>query len=289
MKNFYLFTLIAVSSLLISCSNDDDNSFARTKYIKNSTRTDISNPTTNSFEFNEGILINATGSTSISGNYEYDFDGRLIKKTKENFPNTFIYTYEYDDQNRIIKRNTLGNDDYIELVYEQNKVLTKRYLEYTYSANEVISVFEEYELLLDPEGKIVKMINLTQEPDLPSSQIEYIEYLYDENNNITKVITQHSNSSNLEIRNIKYDDKINPYYIAFKKFYNLTYYLENYNGLSFGGNFLGLTPNNITEYDQGRIIIDYTYDNEGYPTSWIEKSGVIENGIISQGVFEYYE
>lgn len=289
MKKLNLFTLFVIGILITSCSKDDNEKYTAPKYIKEVIQPDTSTPLVHSFKFNRGLLISATGNTILAGKYEYDSSGRLKSKTKFNTLYTdentikYKYTYEYDSENRIIRQNKIGTNDYIELTYQPDKVITKRFYEYENEGN-LQSSLEKRELQLDSQGRIIKMINL--DPEQSYSNIEYEEYLYNSKGDITEVITKRSNNPFESVNKYEYDDKINPYYIAFEKYYNLTYYLTNFNGVALS-NSTGLTPNNIVKYDKERVIINYEYNNDGYPISVQRYLAVID--ITEPKIFiEYY-
>ena len=283
MKKLNLLVLFIAGLSLFSCSKEESPQLNETnkKYLKAVTKPDLVELDKDQFfKYNqEGLLTEATGWTTLSGTYEYDSDGKLIRKT--NYKG--VYTYEYDAQDRIIKEIKVGTNDYIELIYHPGKVVTKRYYEYGGGPqNYGGSVLEERELHLNSQGKIVKMVDLAQ--DQSAIDIEYQEYLYDSNGNIIKITIKILDDPEEFIIHIGYDDKINPYYIAFEKYYELTYYLENYLGVNVY-NWDGLTPNNMIS--RGSENRHFVYDDDGYP---ISLKGYDMNGSSSaESFFEYYE
>jgi len=272
MKRFNLLTLLIIGILFTSCSNDDSDTSIipeiNKKFIQSVTKPDLTQINRDHFfEYNDGLLISATGFTILAGNYEYDSGGKLTSKT--NIDGQF--TYEYDSQNRIVKEVKVGTNDYIGLTYQFGKIITERYYEFAGGiGNGGGEVLETRELELNTDRKIIKMTEISNVTTTNFSQNnslykEYEQYQYDTNGNITTITTKYFNSSNESVLNIGYDDKINPYYTAFEKYYNITYYLENFSGIIFY-NWYGLTPNNITSRGtESRVFI---YDKDNYPTKW---------------------
>ncbi|MBB4119873.1 hypothetical protein GGR32_002184 [Mesonia hippocampi] len=282
MKKIKILTLILVCISILSCHNDDNELAFKTKIIKNVTKS-TNTPYqgyNHSFEFNNGLLISATGNTPFVGEYEYDSSGRIKKRIQNN--NT--YEYKYDTLNRIVRVNTVGNERYFELSYQTNKVITKAYVYYDYNNTTSIT---DYELQLDDKGRIIKATYLT--PD-NIHNIEYKKYTYDSRGNITEIITKYENKQIKSIDKYFYDDKINPYYVSFKKHNSLTYYLNNLSGIELT-NASGLTPNNITRLNNTMYndiwIIKYVYDNDGYPISY-KRHLCLVNGSEPDIIIEYY-
>lgn len=272
MKRLNLLTLLIIGILFTSCSNDDDNSSvipeANKKFIKAVTKPDLTQINRDHFfEYDDGLLTSATGFTILTGNYEYDSEGKLTGKT--NFDG--LFTYEYDNQNRIVKEVKVGTNNYIELTYQSGKVITERYYEFAGGlGNGGGEVLEIRELELNSNGLIIKMTEISNTTTTDFSQEngfykEYEQYEYDTNGNITSITTKYFDDPNESVLNISYDDKINPYYIAFEKYYNITYYLENFSGVIFY-NWYGLTPNNIIS--RGTENRTFVYDEDNYPISW---------------------
>ncbi|NJB84253.1 hypothetical protein GGR97_003068 [Wenyingzhuangia aestuarii] len=291
-KNPILLLLIII--LLIGCSNDDNvesnnNQLlnVKRKYIK-----EILNPSAPDsyrdefFEFDNGLMTKSWGYTAFLGSYKYDSSGKLITKTdSEN-----QFKYEYDNQNRIIKEIKTGTKDYIEIKYYDNKIITKRF--YVFGGdfeNGGGDVTEIKELELNDIGNIIKVteisnVSRTRNGDRTFSYTEYEKYEYDDRGNIIKIISKHSEDNNETILELTYDDKINPYYIALEKYYNITYYLENFYSVQ-PYNWYGISPNNIVRI--GSETITYEYDQDDYPIKWNRYYG---NG-LSSGDFmiNYYE
>ena len=282
MKKIKIFTLILACLLTLSCHNDDNEVAFKTKIIKNVIQPNTPHQGDNhSFEFNNGLLISATGNTPFAGEYEYDSSERIKKRIRNN--NT--YEYKYDTLNRIVRVNTVGNERYFELSYQTDKITTKAYAYYDYDNTTSIT---EYELQLDDKGRIIKVTNLT-----PGNihNIEYKKYTYDSRGNITEIITKYENKQIKSIDKYFYDDKINPYYVSFKKHNSLTYYLNNLSGIELTNASSGLTPNNITRLNNTMYndiwTIKYVYDNDGYPISY-KRHLCLVGGSEPDIIIEYY-
>lgn len=266
-----LLNLIIVN-FFVSCSSDDSSTNTKEEDIfgKIKTKKFISE-FSNSFFPNEidfynytedGLLINLTGGGFLSGTYNYDDKKKLISKTRKISGETF--NYEYDDQNRIIKQNLLGTNEYIKLLFENNKVISERLLE-TVGGDRTI---EKKELILDAQGRI-KRINSLEKISIRFNPNEIreeltpffntIEYKYDSKGNIIEI-----NTDGL-IEQLSYDNSINPFYVAFKKHYEINYFIDNFFGLRVFQT-TGLTPNNLI--NQGIETITYKYDDNNYPISW---------------------
>ena len=165
--------------------------------------------------YNENKLLKvANGYTHLEGQYTYSNDGKLISSIDQ-LGNQ--YTYDYDNNGRIKKQNEVGTDNYIELFYEDNKVITHRYYEFGSSNGVPNSNLEKRELQIDGEGRIVKMVDL--EPDQSAINTLYEIYEYDDNGNIIKVTSKNENEENESVRNYSYENIKNPYYYSFKKYY----------------------------------------------------------------------
>ena len=279
-----LLKLLFIGILFYSCSESDDNSSiipeTNKKYIESVTKPDLTEINRDHFfEYNDGLLTSATGFTILVGNYEYDSGGKLIAKTNYNGQ----FKYEYDDQNRITKENKVGTNDYIELIYQSDKVLTKRYYEFGGGPqNGGGSNLEQRELQLDSQGRIIKMIDLAQ--DESAIDVEYKEFQYDNIGNIIKITTKYLDNPTETTIDIEYDDKVNPYYVAFEKYYDQTYYLEYFTGLIIYNSY-GLTPNNIVS--RGTENRDFVYDKDGYPVSW--QRFFADGSSNAEALVEYYE
>jgi hypothetical protein len=193
-----LLKILLIGVLFYSCSKSDNNSSinfdANKKYIQSVTKPDLTQINRDHyFEYNDGLLTSASGYTILAGNYEYDSNGKLIGKV--NIDGQF--SYEYDNQNRIIRENKVGTNDYIGLTYQSGKVITERYYEYAgglgNGGGEVLSIAE---LELNSSGKITKVNYISNVTTTDFSQennisTEYELYQYDNNGNITKITTKY--------------------------------------------------------------------------------------------------
>lgn len=271
--NFKLLILsLIVVNLSISCSSDDSSTDTKEENIFGEIKTKkFISEFSNSFFPDEidfynytedGLLINLTGGRFLSGTYNYDDNKKLISKTREISGETF--TYEYDNQNRIIKQNLVGTNEYIKFLFENNKVISERLLE-TVGGDRTI---EKKELLLDNQGRIKRVnslekISIRFNPNELREELEpffdTIEYEYDSRGNIIEINTDGS------VEQLSYDNSINPFYVAFKKHYEINYFIDNFFGLRVFQT-TGLTPNNLV--NQGIETITYEYDDDNYPVSW---------------------
>jgi len=228
-KNRIFIALLAFT--LFSCSSDDETLPATemevvTSLLKSRIYTNLPEEAPNYDEFysyDNGLLNVAGGFTTFAGNYTYNAQGLLT-----NLDSYEDFTFQYDAQGRITKRLEVGTPNYIQLFYDEpNKVITHKYYEFGGGTE---SRLERRELLLDEDGRIVKMTDL--DPDETSIDIDYQIYEYNSLGNIIKITTKYTDYTALEVRTINYTSIKNPYYYAFRKYYSSQYYLENFIGLS---------------------------------------------------------
>lgn len=282
MKKKLLITVsLFISIFHISCSNDDSNS-------KSEDSIDLDNidilkyvrKTTNSFFPNEARLFNYKNenlltskiffdgiNNNIHNSYEYNDANHLISKTEISFGES---SFEYDDKGRIYKQNFDGTNNYIELSYQNTKVIATKYSEHLGQATTKVT-----ELLLNKNSKITRITTISiSSKDLKTGEVESSNgsapnfiYEYDEKGNIIKII------EGARISELKYDDKINPFYISFSEYYKFGYFFDSIYRLNVDYD-TGLTPNNIIEInvtDTNNSFFEkmnYKYDDNDYPTSW---------------------
>lgn len=240
MKKLLKHLLLSCAAVtFISCSDDDSNNDNLPESLP-LLKSVIYPATNNSDELpvdlseyyyynNNGYLIKANGN-KFDGEYVYDSNDRLISKT---IAGIVEYTYEYDNLGRVTKQLSSSNGDYIQLFYENGKVITHRYFE-------INNKLEKREFLLDAEGRVIKMTDL--DPSVSVTLLDSEEYQYDPNGNIIKIIKQLQNQEP-ETENYTYLDTKNPYYYSLKKYYEATYYIENYDRLRVYNYKNGLCPN----------------------------------------------
>lgn len=274
MKKNQFIIIIIINLIISSCSSENsttENSNDSGKFLKSRIYLNLPSDAPNYDEFYQyenGLLKSASGYTHLLGNYTYT-DGKLVNKINQYEQ----FSYEYDQNGRLKKQREIGTNNYIELFYETNKVITHRYYEFGATNGIPNSVLERRELLLDSQGRIIKMTDLAQ--DQSAIDVEYESYVYDNSGNIIKKTSKYLNNPQEIITNYSYENIKNPYYYSFKKYYQLTYYLENFIGLSLYNDY-GLTPNLIKSSNS-----TYQINNENNPT--IEHKGEFN---IS---YEYYE
>lgn len=284
-RHFNLTILFAILILVLaffSCSSDDNeikDSFSgieKVKFISENSNSFFPQDVDYYTYTEDGLLLNLTGGRFLSGSYEYDENRKLISKTREITGESF--TYEYDMQGRIVRQKVVGSNDYIALKFENDKVISERY--YETSGND--NVYEKKELSLNSKGLIVKVKSLEKvstrfQPNEVREELipffDEIIYEYDSNGNIIKVITDGI------AENLTYDNAINPFYITFKKHYEINYYIDNYFGLRVYHS-TGLSPNNLKT--EGIRTINYVYDSDNYPISWSTELSVQGGGIAEQ-------
>lgn len=238
--NKFQLTVILTSMTIInfSCSSNNDDNGALNEAGKLLKSKVYLNPPSDApnydeyYQYQDGLLTSASGSTHLVGEYTYS-DGKLISFDVD----YFHYSYEYDEDGRLKKQIEPGGY-YKELFYETNKIAIRRYDESSPNNN----VVAEIELLLDNEGRIIKMTDLTEDRTIVDK--EYEIYEYDANGNIKKKTTKFPFNPQEVASTYAYEPIKNPYYYSFKKYYESTYYLENFKGLSIYNEY-GLTPNLI--------------------------------------------
>lgn len=260
MKSIFKYlSLPCVALALISCSDDDSGNNPQdenARLLKSVIYPIVNNPddeltvdlSQHYFYDAEHNLAKADGDTKFNGEYFYS-NNRLSERTKYGTE----YMYEYDDQGRITKLWSETFGDYTELFYEEGKVITHIY-------HVISDKLEKRELLLDQQGRIIKMTDL--DPATSVSHVDSVDYIYDKTGNITSIIRVLEGNSEPETINYTYEETKNPYYYSFKKHYETTYYLENSNGLSVYNNKFGLCPNMVA-YENTY----YTINENGYPTA----------------------
>jgi uncharacterized protein YcfL len=243
MKKNQLLILIIINVIISSCSsNNETNEISNDlgKLLKSRIYLNLPSDAPNYDEFYQyenGLLKSASGFTHFLGTYTYDNEKLINKINKYE-----AFSYEYDQNGRLKKQKEIGTNNYIELFYYPNKVITHRFYEFGLTNGIPNTAFEKRELLLDNKGRIIKMTDLAQ--DQSAIDIEYEIYIYDDNGNITKKTAKYLNNPQEVVTNYFYENIKNPYYYSYKKYYQLTYYLENFIGLSVY-NHNGLTPNLI--------------------------------------------
>jgi len=280
MKRHLNSTILILLLALFSCSSDDNeikDSFSgidKVKFISENSNSFFSEEIDYYTYTDDGLLLNLTGGRFLSGSYEYDENRKLISKTKE----AKSFTYEYDTQGRIIKQKTVGSNDYILLKFENNKVISEKF----YGDPMTSGILEKKELTLNSEGLIIKVESLEkvsirfQPNEIREELFPFygeITYEYDSRGNIIKIITDGITE------NLTYDNSINPFYITFKKHYEINYYIDNYFGLRVYQS-TGLSPNNLKT--QGIRTINYVYDSDNYPISWTTELSVQGAGVAEQ-------
>ena len=265
-------TIFSLFLLILSGCNSDDVSESSNQiesFLKSRVYLNLPSNAPNRDEFYEyesGLLKSATGFTHLLGNYTYN-NGKLISMN-----NSFEqYTYQYDQNGRLTRRLETGTNNYIELFYQNNKVITHRYYEFGGSQSRL----EQRELLLDNQGRIIQMIDLAQ--DQSAIDIEYETYEYDNNGNISKRTSKYLNNPQEVVTNYTYESIKNPYYNSFKEYYKLTYYLDFFLGLIIYNDY-GLTPNLIQSSSS-----TYETNNFNYPTKENKQS----NGDTFEIIYEY--
>jgi len=283
MKKLILF--IFCLSTLLSCSKDDETSNIITDELSNLEKVKFIQKISNSFfpdevEFfsydDNGLLISAPKGSLLYGIYEYDDNKKLISKNEPLSSESF--SYEYDNKGRIIRQNKAGTNDYIELKFDDTnkKVTSKRFYEFGGKNN----VLERTEFYLDDKGRIIKVKSIektstTFSPDENKIKevpfFDFITYQYDPKGNITEIRRKEFENDEIRIEEMKYDNKVNPFYVSFKKHYDINYYIDNFFNLTFFQD-TGLTPNNLIEIKVSNInyleTISYKYDKDDYPISW---------------------
>lgn len=255
MKKALLIIIVSVVTIInISCSSDNDiveNQNSSEKLLKSRVYLNPSSGAPNYneyYEYENGFLKSVKGFSHLLGEYDYS-DGKLISMNNQYKQ----FSYEYYQNGKLKKRNEVGTNNYIELFYETNKVITHRF--YEFGGNN--SALEKRELLLDNQGRIIKMTDLAQ--DQSAIDVEYEIYEYDNNGNIIKKTTKQLNSTEETTIVYKYENIKNPYFYSYKKYYDITYYLDNFIGLSIY-NDRGLTPNLIKSSNS-----TYESNNENNP------------------------
>jgi len=235
MKKIQLIIAIIIATFVNTSCSSEDNNFSE-KLLKSKVYLNLPSGAPNYDEFYEyenELLKLASGFTHLLGEYTYN-NGKLISMNNQYKQ----FNYVYDQNGRLKKQIEVGNNNYIELFYETNKVITHKYYEFGNNNSHL----EKRELLLDSNNRIVKMTDLDQ--DESAIDIEYEIYVYDDNGNVITKTTKNLNNSQEMVTNYSYENIKNPYFYSFKKYYESTYYLENYTGLTLYNDH-GLTPNLI--------------------------------------------
>jgi hypothetical protein len=251
--SFYLLITILFAN---ACSTDDsDTSNENAKLLKSRIyqNPDSSLPNRDEFySYENEFLKSASGYSRLFGDYEYNSDYTKITRKTNSFFEEF--TYEYYQDGRIKKENEIGTNNYIEFFYEPNKVITNRY--YEFAGNN--SRLEERELILDNQGRIIRMNDLATNQSAINTDYEIYEY--DNVGNIIKVTTRNTGDPQERILTYTYTNIKNPYYSSYRNIYGIIYYLEFFNGLNIENNY-GITPNLFES-------VNSTYDanSENYPT-----------------------
>ncbi len=239
----------------INCSKNDEDSIDQ-KLVKS-----ISNGY--KFEYSNGLLtsFNLFGE---SVQLEYNSQLEITKKIVGDFE----YRYRYDNQGRIKKE-----------IWISPTGATNYYKELSYTSDEVIiSVYDGEET---PEGEIRLAIDkkgrITAIDEFQGYFSMYFKY--DDTGNITYVGSEPFDSGTTPeyFSTITYDDKINPYYIALRRYNKMMRYLH-YRESTHLSNY-SLTPNNIIQAtnndDDVYINKKYIYDDDNYPITiqWIDEEG----------------
>lgn len=275
MKRIFLILIVLFN---LSCSSDDDSeesALENAKYIKSRIYTNLPSDAPNYdefYEYQDNLLKSASGFTHLLGEYSYDSSGKLTSM----FNQYEQFSYEYDENGRITKQNEIGTNNYIELFYENNRVIIHRYYEFGSTNGVPNSRLEERELLIDNQGRITKMTDLA--PDQSAIDTDYEIYEYDNSGNIIKVTSKQSDEQEERVYNYTYEDIKNPYYYSLKEYYKKTYYLEFFLGLHLYNDY-GLTPNLIASDDK-----TYETNEFNYPTTEFKQS----YSDVYEIIYEYY-
>ncbi|WP_302885340.1 hypothetical protein [Wenyingzhuangia gilva] len=274
---------IVLITLFFSCSNNDENIeneiITYKKYVKsiyNPERPDLFGNI--NFEYSNNRL----SKTFLGENYTKYFynDKNQLIRAEDNYGRGV--SYSYDSSDRIIKREEIGNNNFIELKYEQGKITSKRYYEFSNEGK----VTEIRESILDSKGRIIEIRDLSlrsgdkNSPERDETRHGFEKYDYDENSNLIRITSKYEKNSEVRVLELKYDDKINPYYVAYESFNKSLYYIEFYIAVQ-PYNWYGLSPNNIIRI--GSETIEYEYSEDNYPTQFHRYYG---NG-LSSGDFYY--
>ena len=208
------------------------------------------------FEFENGMFTKLTYNNSPDPiNYRYDTSGKLVEK-QDGF---VTILYEYDGEGRLVKEDDQSNN-YKTLSYSDNQVIIDTYV---YGGSTPLRIAST-ELTLNSDQKVIRQSNLIEKP---RDEYQSQECTYDSRGNIIELRFTDSNMGNGDrVIEYEFDDNPNPYYYAYKKLYESTYFLEFNDGIP---NFhrWGLSQNNMTR--AGITTFQYVYDDLGYPINRI--------------------
>jgi len=274
-KSISLYLLILF--LVMACTSNDSEEIinANAKYLKSKIYTNLPSGAPNFdefFEFDDNVLISASGRTQFIGDYTYNQNGYVTNRTSQG--NSF--SYEYDAQDRPVSETDASGNS-VRLEYEGN----------------TINIFETRNGETTPFSRLTtnglgQIIEYRELRDMSSSYTFMVQkYVYDVNGNITEIRYEENNFGDPDtVLTYEYDNNANPYFESLKHLYRSIYYVKNRGGLQHYAD-RGLTPNNIMSVSRDGMVTttySYQYDNDGYA---VQGSRSSQNSPTSEYVFDY--
>ena len=261
-KTKFIFALILLNAVLISCSSDDssdpDPEPPSSKLVKSEK---ISDNIKADYIYNADNLLATFNGTrtdfSFTVDFIYDSEKRLIEAASEEFgPNPFtsVDTYTYNANGRLSGYSN-GVDD----------------IAITYNGNTVTAIGDfggnpdsEVQMELNGAGLITKF----------TESYQYTIFGYDTNGNMVSAKSFDNEDNPVAEFTITYDSEINPFYGQFQSVYieRFLEFFEDFDGIyvsGFEGYNFPFFKNNIASINEvgGNVLTyTYTYDADGYPT-----------------------
>lgn len=261
-KTKFIFALILLNTILISCSSDDssdpDPEPPSSKLVKSEK---ISENIKADYTYNVDNLLATYNGTrtdfTFTSDFTYDSEKRLTKWSSEEMGSSqysSVYTFTYNAEGRLSGYSNGVND--IDITYNGNTVTASG----IFSGNTT----SELQMELNGAGLITKFIESYQ----------YTIFGYDANGNMVSAKSFDNDANPVAEFTITYDSKINPFYGQFESLYieRFLEFFEDFDGIyvsGFEGYSFPYFKNNITSINEvggDSLNYTYTYDDGGYPT-----------------------
>jgi len=238
--------LLLLSALLIFACSDDDSSDTNNNY-NNYKLVDT---------YQYSYVNNDPGSSNFGNIYEdiisYSYDGNKLLNASND---EFIVNYTYNEDNKISAVYFSGGDVGEAEYDNQERLVTWTYTDVDDNpiGNPSVSIAN---FVYNQDGSVVQ----TWQGEGQST----FTYLFDQNENITTIISTTNNFTNSE-KHYTYDNKNNP----FKNILGNSFFVNIwFNPL----NISALNNNIITAENENNIFF-YTYDDDDYPISLNSPNG----------------
>ncbi len=269
-------TLLAIVTLLFSCNSDDPDNNGGEKVLLKIERTSANEFTTINYETNEKVL-NHYSNTTLMSEYTYDNQDLLTSLTTHSSlsPEDISrqYTYNYDDQGELTSFHYFrDNGGFEDIDQDRNLIWTGNSLSVPLVDNFATTINHFFTF---NDNNLISSFTLNKY----NQDKTKLNFEYDNNENVVRFYGFTSdllgNQVDFDIQ-VTYDDKVNPYYAHYNKYYyqNLIILCEDFgfSGIPMLQVYSKLGKNNPLTFDDSFNTPNvesnhYTYDYDGnYPT-----------------------